>query len=83
MNRFFKLNIGIFFAALKLQFPDSEGKQTDLFVPNGTHAKKAKCFALRIILMKCVTWLMGNVQTKFVEDMLRCVPVLLLFYCEE
>ena len=83
MNLFFKLNTGIFFAALKLQFPDSEGKQTDLFVSNSTHAKKAKFFALRIILMKCVTWLMGNVQTKFVEDMLRYVPVLLLFYCEE
>ena len=29
-----------FFAALKLKFPNFEGKQTDLFVPNGTHAKK-------------------------------------------
>ena len=63
--------------------PDAEGKQTDLFVSNSTHARKAKFFALRIILMKCVTWLMGNMQTKFVEDMLRYVPVLLLFYCEE
>ena len=36
----------IFFAALKLQFPDSEGKQTDFFVPNGTHAKKRRMLVL-------------------------------------
>ena len=35
-----------FFAALKLQFPNFEVKQTDLFVPNGTHVKKAKFFCI-------------------------------------
>ena len=28
-----------FFAPTNNDFPDFEGKQTDLFVPNGTHAK--------------------------------------------
>ena len=37
-----------FFAPTNNDFPDFEGKHTDLFVPNGTHAKKAKFFVARI-----------------------------------
>ena len=46
LNLFFKLNTGIFCSPSNNDFSDSEGKQTDLFVPNGTHAKKRRMLVL-------------------------------------